>query len=63
MRRFSFLLISLLATYSVKAQDQFVPEANDTVKKLAPVIIIPKQQSPERMPETKDNVLFSGKKK
>ncbi len=62
MRRFSFLLISLLATYSVKAQDQFVPEANDTVKKLAPVIIIPKQQSPERMPETKDNVLFSGKK-
>lgn len=62
MRRFSFLLISLLATYSVKAQDQFETETNDTVKRLAPVIIIPKQQSPERMPETKDNVLFSGKK-
>ncbi|MEY2629541.1 MAG: ABC-type iron(III) dicitrate-transport system component, TonB-dependent outer rane receptor FecA [Bacteroidota bacterium] len=62
MRRLSFLLISLLATYTLKAQDQFEPEANDTVKRLAPVIIIPKQQSPERMPETKDNVLFSGKK-
>jgi Fe(3+) dicitrate transport protein len=62
MRRLSFLLLSLLATYTVKAQDQFETEANDTIKRLAPVIITPKQQSPERMPETKDNVLFSGKK-
>jgi Fe(3+) dicitrate transport protein len=35
---------------------------NDTIKKLAPVILKPKQQSPERMPEIKENVLFSGKK-
>ncbi|WP_333875419.1 TonB-dependent receptor family protein [Flavobacterium sp.] len=62
MRRLSFLLVTLLATYSVKAQDQFEPEDNDTIKRLAPVVIIPKQQSPERMPETKDNILFSGKK-
>ena len=44
------------------AQDKFDIEENDTVKKLPPVIIITKQQSPDRMPETKDNVLFSGKK-
>jgi len=62
MKRLPFLLVTLMATYALNAQDQFEPEANDTIKRLAPVIIIPKQQSPERMPETKDNVLFSGKK-
>lgn len=57
---FSFLIISV--STSVFAQDHFEEFDNDSIKKLAPVIIIPKQQSPERMPETKDNVLFSGKK-
>jgi len=34
----------------------------DTINKLLPVVIVVKQQSPERMPEIKDNILFSGKK-
>jgi Fe(3+) dicitrate transport protein len=35
---------------------------DDTVKNLLPVIVTGKIQSPERMPEVKENVLFSGKK-
>ena len=35
---------------------------NDTINKLSTVVIVVKQQSPERMPEIKDNILFSGKK-
>jgi Fe(3+) dicitrate transport protein len=38
------------------------PILNDTVKTLLPVIVTGKIQSPERMPEVKENVLFSGKK-
>jgi Fe(3+) dicitrate transport protein len=62
MRPQYFLFFLLLIANSLKAQDNFENEVNDTIKKLAPVIIVIKQQSPERMPETKDNVLFSGKK-
>jgi Fe(3+) dicitrate transport protein len=57
-----FILPLLIFVNTCNAQDKFDIEENDTVKKLAPVIIITKQQSPDRMPETKDNVLFSGKK-
>ncbi len=35
---------------------------NDTVKKLSTVTIIVKQQTPERLHEVEDNMLFSGKK-
>jgi len=62
MRHLKLILFSLLLANTVKAQDNFENEINDTIKKLAPLIIVVKQQSPERMPETKDNVLFSGKK-
>lgn len=62
MRLLYFILPLLIFVNTSNAQDKFDIEENDTVKKLAPVIIITKQQSPERMPETKDNVLFSGKK-
>jgi Fe(3+) dicitrate transport protein len=62
MRQLYYLFFFLLISISLKAQDNFENEINDTIKKLAPVIIVAKQQSPERMPETKDNVLFSGKK-
>jgi Fe(3+) dicitrate transport protein len=57
-------IASLLVFFSNTsiAQDKFEVEENDTIKKLAPVVIIAKQQSPERMPEVKENVLFSGKK-
>lgn len=61
MRLLYFILPLLIIANTSNAQDKFDIE-NDTVKKLTPVIIISKQQSPERMPETKDNVLFSGKK-
>lgn len=62
MRLLYFILPLLIFVNISNAQDKFDIEENDTVKKLAPVIIITKQQSPDRMPETKDNVLFSGKK-
>jgi Fe(3+) dicitrate transport protein len=62
MRLLYFILPFLIFVNTSNAQDKFDIEENDTVKKLAPVIIITKQQSPERMPETKENVLFSGKK-
>lgn len=61
MRLLYFILPLLVFANTSNAQDKFDVE-NDSVKKLTPVIIISKQQSPERMPETKDNVLFSGKK-
>jgi Fe(3+) dicitrate transport protein len=35
---------------------------NDTIKPLSTVVITPKKQSPERLPEVKNFVLFSGKK-
>ena len=62
MRQFFPLLFLLLTANSLQAQDNTENKINDTIKRLSPVIIITKQQSPERMPETKDNVLFSGKK-
>ncbi len=62
MRHLNSILFCLLIVNTVKAQDNFENEINDTIKKLAPVIIVTKQQSPERMPETKGNVIFSGKK-
>jgi Fe(3+) dicitrate transport protein len=62
MRQLYFIFSLLIFTNTSNAQDKFDTVENDTVKKLAPVVIITKQQSPERMPETKENVLFSGKK-
>jgi Fe(3+) dicitrate transport protein len=62
MRLQYFILPFLIFVNTCNAQDKFDIEENDTVKKLAPVIIITKQQSPDRMPETKENVIFSGKK-
>jgi Fe(3+) dicitrate transport protein len=62
MRKLYFILSLLVVSNTIKAQDTYNVEENDTVKKLAPVIIVTKQQSPERMPETKGNVIFSGKK-
>ena len=56
-----FLYLLLLTAFSISAQETQV-QSNDTIKNLKPVYIFSKQQSPERMPETKDNILFSGKK-
>ncbi|MDI1317672.1 TonB-dependent receptor [Flavobacterium sp.] len=62
MRATLFVLLFTTIYSSTFAQDQFEEFDNDTIKKLAPVVLFAKQQSPERMPETKGNVLFSGKK-
>ena len=62
MHKLYYILSLLVVSNTIKAQDTFDFEENDTVKKLAPVIIVTKQQSPERMPEIKGNVIFSGKK-
>jgi Fe(3+) dicitrate transport protein len=62
MKNLPFVFLSLLFFNISTAQDNFENDFNDTIKKLAPVVIVAKQQSPERMPEIKENVLFSGKK-
>jgi len=62
MRKPLFSLLLLFNTTAFYAQDKFEDIENDTIKKLSTVIITAKQQSPERMPEIKENVLFSGKK-
>ena len=58
--KFNKIAILLLATSSVFSQLKNTP--NDSITKLETVVIQIKQQSPERMPEIKDNILFSGKK-
>ena len=50
---------SLFVFQTVKAQKI---ESNDSIVKLNPITVSPVQQSPERMPETKGNVIYSGKK-
>lgn len=52
----------LLATSILTFAQENAKQSTDTIKKLKAVIVVTKQQSPERMPETKDNILFSGKK-
>jgi Fe(3+) dicitrate transport protein len=60
MKRLIFSLLFLSIIYSnAQEKSKF---SNDTIQKLKAVVVIAKQQSPERMPETKDNILFSGKK-
>jgi Fe(3+) dicitrate transport protein len=60
MKRLFFTFLFLSSIYSnAQEKSKF---SNDTIQKLKTVIVIAKQQSPERMPETKDNILFSGKK-
>jgi Fe(3+) dicitrate transport protein len=56
-----FFIFSLVSIFSVNAQEK-IKTVPDSTKTLLPVIITAKKQSPERMPETKDNILFSGKK-
>ena len=58
MKYLSTALLCLLFAKFTSAQEI----KNDTIKKLSTVVIVVKQQSPERMPEVKDNILFSGKK-
>lgn len=60
MKTYFSVIISLFVI-TIQAQENDLA-LNDTIKRLQPVIITIKQQSPERMPETKENVLFSGKK-
>ncbi len=56
------LFISLLLHVILTNAQEKAKFSNDSIQKLKAVIIVAKQQSPERMPETKDNILFSGKK-
>ena len=60
MNRIIVLAISSFFVFqNVKAQKI---ESNDSIVNLKPVTVSPVQHSPERMPETKENVIFSGKK-
>lgn len=58
--KFFRLTLILLVTSSVFGQIHENP--NDSITNLKTIEILVKQQSPERMPELKSNVLFSGKK-
>lgn len=59
--KYKFILLFLTSCFISQAQYEDIA-FNDTIKRLSPVIVTPKQQSPERMPEMKGNVIFSGKK-
>ena len=59
--KYILIAISLLSFSKIFAQIETINPI-DSVNKLKTVIIKVKQQSPDRMPETKNNVLFSGKK-
>ena len=59
--KYALLLGIGLITFPFYAQE-FDYQQNDSIKNLLPVIITAKIQSPERMPEIKENILFSGKK-
>ncbi len=59
--KFSFSLLVLFVSAQIYAQNNNLTQ-NDTIKELSPVIVTPKKQSPERLPEIKNNTLFSGKK-
>lgn len=58
--KFFRLTLALLVTSTTFGQIQENPK--DTITNLKTIEILVKQQSPERMPEMKSNVLFSGKK-
>ncbi|WP_353079335.1 TonB-dependent receptor [Flavobacterium sp.] len=60
MRKVFIIITTLISVVSI-SQNQKIKSA-DTIYKIEPVVIKTKQQSPERMPEIKENILFSGKK-
>jgi len=60
MRKVFVIITTLISVVSI-SQNQKIKSA-DTIYKIEPVVIKTKQQSPERMPEIKENILFSGKK-
>jgi Fe(3+) dicitrate transport protein len=60
MRKVFVIITTLISVVSI-SQNQKNKRA-DTIYKIEPVVIKTKQQSPERMPEIKENILFSGKK-
>lgn len=60
--KLSFTQIVFFLTSCAFSQQETQNIANDSVKTLREVLIYPIIQSPERLPETKGNVLFSGKK-
>ena len=53
------MLVCCVLSNNLKAQEI---ESNDSIVKLNSVTITPIQQSPERMPETKGNVIFLERK-
>lgn len=56
-----FFVFAALISMTTMGQNQPLI-GTDTIRNLEPVVIKTKQQSPERMPEIKENILFSGKK-
>lgn len=60
--KFTYSLIALLLTVTVYSQENQQTMVGDSVNVLKEVTILQSTQSPERMPETLDNVIYSGKK-
>lgn len=56
-----FLTLLFCSFFSALSAQILTQKTNDTIK-LADIIVEVKKNSPERMPEIKENVLFSGKK-
>ncbi len=55
-------LLALGLAVTASAYAQRLPQSQDSLVSLDTIRISPKPQSPERLPEIKNNVLFSGKK-
>jgi Fe(3+) dicitrate transport protein len=62
LNNMKYFFSALIALFPLALFAQSESKNNDSIIKLKTVLIQVKQQSPERLPETKDNVLFSGKK-
>jgi len=60
MRKVFVIITTLISVVSISQNQK--NKRVDTIYKIEPVVIKTKQQSPERMPEIKENILFSGKK-
>lgn len=60
MQNYFSAIFIIVAVFAYAQENEL--HSKDTIKKLLPVVITIKEQSPDRMPETKGNILFSGKK-
>lgn len=60
--KFKIISFALLLSVSLFSQEKVQTNPADSVRVLKEVIVTPNKHSPERLPEVKENVIYSGKK-